>query len=120
MPEKFRFLALDDKISSWIVSTMEKEILAKVLAKAQQTKLLEALRNGKNFQPKPDLTSKAATFRQNRCSVTLRTKSGIITVAKWLEFNLEEVQSNTLQFKLLFFLPADLFHSFLIQYISIC
>jgi hypothetical protein len=95
MPENFRFVALDNEISSWIVSNMEKGILAKGLPKAQQTKLLEALKSGKHLQPKPDSTfsSEAATFRQNRCSVASRTKSDIITLAKRLEFNLEEVQS---------------------------
>ena len=96
MPDNFRFVALDDEISSWIVSIMDKGIRAKGLPKAQQTKLLGALKNGARLQPKPDLTffSETANFQKNRSSVASRTSSDIITLARRLEFNLEGVRSD--------------------------
>jgi hypothetical protein len=73
---------------------MEQGILVTELPKRQQTRLLEALRNGAHLQPKPDsmFSSEMLNFQQDISSVASRTSSEIITLAERLNFNLEDAQ----------------------------
>ena len=95
-PQNLRIVELLDEIFSWMLSILEKSIQMQGLPSAEKARLMAALRNGRNSQPKPTLTLTSSEISMNsknwRSLVDSRTESDINSLAQHLGMNLEDPQ----------------------------
>ena len=94
-PQNLRIVDLPDEIFSWMLSIWEKSIQMQGLLSVEKTRLMAALRNGRNSQPKPTLTLTSEILmnsKNSRSLVDSRTESDIISLAQRLGMNLEDPQ----------------------------